>query len=162
VKEEWLVTKRLCIIPCGRTKIWDKHPEAGSTAAQDVYIGTFSKSCQAYARLFFDEWVVLSAKHGFLRPLDVLEENYDVSFTSDRERVITKERMQKQLMEKGLVGYDEVVVLGGKKYARAVQGVFSETVKLKFPLSGYRGIGYMVQALQEAVRQNQEFEKKEQ
>ena len=152
------MSKRLCIIPCGRTKIWDKRPEAGSTAAQDVYIGTFSKSCQAYARRFFEEWVVLSAKHGFLRPLDVLEENYDVSFTSDRELVITKERMREQLLEKGLAGYDEVVVLGGKKYARAVQGVFSETVRLKFPLSGYRGIGYMVQALQEAVRQNREFE----
>ena len=149
--------KRLCIIPCGRTKVWDKHPEAGVTAAKDVYIGTFSKSCQAYARLFFDEWVVLSAKHGFLRPEDVLAENYDVSFTSDRQLVISKERMQEQLLEKGLTGYDEVVVLGGKKYARAVQGVFSETVQLTFPLSGYRGIGYMVQALQEAVRREEEL-----
>lgn len=29
----------LVIVPCGRAKIWSKHPEAGPTAAADAYIG---------------------------------------------------------------------------------------------------------------------------
>ena len=57
--------RRLCIIPCGKKKIWDKYPDYGPMEAKDVYISPFGKACQAYATMFFENWVILSAKHGF-------------------------------------------------------------------------------------------------
>lgn len=44
--------KRLCIIPCGKKKIWDKYVDYGPTEAKNVYISPFGKACQAYATEF--------------------------------------------------------------------------------------------------------------
>jgi hypothetical protein len=52
---------RLCIIPCGTAKIWDKNPNAGPTEAQYVCTGVFAAACQRYAMANFDYWVILSA-----------------------------------------------------------------------------------------------------
>ena len=54
--------------------------------AKDVYISPFGKACQAYATMFFENWVILSAKHGFLRPNDIVLENYDLAFDSKAMR----------------------------------------------------------------------------
>ena len=35
--------KRICIIPCGKKKIWDKHSDYGPMEAKDVYISPFEK-----------------------------------------------------------------------------------------------------------------------
>ena len=78
--------KRICIIPCGKKKIWDKHSDYAPMEAKDVYISPFGKACQAYATMFFENWVILSAKHGFLRPNDIVLENYDLAFDSKAMR----------------------------------------------------------------------------
>ncbi|OUM87621.1 MAG: hypothetical protein BAA01_04950 [Bacillus thermozeamaize] len=57
--------KRLCIVPCGSKKVWDKAPSIGATEARHAYIGTFHKACQQYALQFFSDWVILSAKYVF-------------------------------------------------------------------------------------------------
>ena len=44
--------RRLCIIPCGKKKIWDKYPGYGPMEAKDVYISPFGKACQSYATMF--------------------------------------------------------------------------------------------------------------
>jgi hypothetical protein len=62
----------LVIVPCGLLKIWDKFPEAGPTAAADAYIGPPFKVNRRYAERAGGDWVVLSAKYGFLRPTDVV------------------------------------------------------------------------------------------
>jgi hypothetical protein len=55
-------SKRLCIVPCGSAKIWDKNPCAGPQRAADVYTGVFATTCQRYARTYFEEWVILSGR----------------------------------------------------------------------------------------------------
>jgi hypothetical protein len=45
--------KTLCIVPCGKTKIWDKNPNAGPTKAEYVYVGSFAKKCREYATTFY-------------------------------------------------------------------------------------------------------------
>ncbi|MBL0387432.1 hypothetical protein JJB07_12285 [Tumebacillus sp. ITR2] len=153
--------KRLCITPCGAKKIWDKQPDAGDTRAEDVYIGAFAKACQAYAGTFFEQWVVLSAKHGVLLPDDMLRENYDVSFTSDSALVISVEMLREQWLARGFGDVEEVVVLGGKKYARAVERYFRDwhlQPRIVLPLQGYRGIGYMLQALNASVLEGRELD----
>ncbi|WP_245884579.1 DUF6884 domain-containing protein [Tumebacillus permanentifrigoris] len=153
--------RRLCITPCGAKKIWDKQPDAGVTQAQDVYIGAFANACQAYANVFFEQWVILSAKHGVLFPTDLLAENYDVAFNSDPALVIPVEQLREQWLALGLRDVEEVVVLGGKKYVQAVERLFagwSLHPHIVTPLRGLKGIGYMLQALQGAVQQRVEID----
>lgn len=92
--------RRLCIIPCGKKKIWDKYPDYGPMEAKDVYISPFGKACQVYATMFFENWVILSAKHGFLRPNDIVLENYDLAFDSKSDEIISMEQLKQQLIEK--------------------------------------------------------------
>ncbi|PEA93907.1 hypothetical protein COJ37_06040 [Bacillus cereus] len=148
--------KRLCIIPCGKKKIWDKHSDYGPMEAKDVYISPFGKACQAYATMFFENWVILSAKHGFLRPSDIVLENYDLAFDSKSDEVINIEELQKQMVDKSLLQFDEIVLLAGKKHKKVVTKLYPEEM-ITYPLEGCKGIGYMLQRLKEAVKEGEEI-----
>lgn len=148
--------KRLCIIPCGKKKIWDKHSNYGPMEAKDVYISPFGKACQAYATMFFENWVILSAKHGFLRPNDIVLENYDLAFDSKSDEVISIEKLQKQMVDKSLLQFDEIVLLAGKKHKKVVTKLYPEEM-ITYPLEGCKGIGYMLQRLIEAVKEGEEI-----
>ncbi|HEF5708823.1 TPA: hypothetical protein SAX33_002492 [Bacillus cereus] len=148
--------KRLCIIPCGKKKIWDKHSDYGPMEAKDIYISPFGKACQAYATMFFENWVILSAKHGFLRPSDIVLENYDLAFDSKSDEVISIEQLQKQMVDKSLLQFDEIVLLAGKKHKKVVTKLYPEEM-ITYPLEGCKGIGYMLQRLKEAVKEGEEI-----
>ncbi|MBS9806267.1 hypothetical protein J4052_25350 [Bacillus toyonensis] len=148
--------KRLCIIPCGKKKIWDKYSDYGPMEAKDVYISPFGKACQAYATMFFENWVILSAKHGFLRPNDIVLENYDLAFDSKSDEVISIEQLQKQMVDKSLLQFDEIVLLAGKKHKKVVTKLYPEEI-IAYPLEGCKGIGYMLQRLKEAVKEGEEI-----
>ncbi|ACK61268.1 TPA: DUF6884 domain-containing protein [Bacillus cereus] len=148
--------KRICIIPCGKKKIWDKHSDYGPMEAKDVYISPFGKACQAYATMFFENWVILSAKHGFLRPNDIVLENYDLAFDSKSDGVINIEQLQKQMVDKSLLQFDEIVLLAGKKHKKVVTKLYPEEM-ITYPLEGCKGIGYMLQRLKEAVKEGEEI-----
>ncbi|EJV85554.1 DUF6884 domain-containing protein [Bacillus cereus] len=148
--------KRLCIIPCGKKKIWDKCPDYGETEAKDVYISPFGKACQAYATEFFENWVILSAKHGFLRSNDIVQENYDLAFDSKSNEIISIEQLKQQMIDKGLLQFDEIVLLAGKKHKKVVTKLYPEEV-ITYPLEGCQGIGYMLQRLKGAVEAQQEI-----
>ncbi|OPA15011.1 DUF6884 domain-containing protein [Bacillus cereus] len=148
--------KRLCIIPCGKKKIWDKHSNYGPMEAKDVYISPFGKACQAYASMFFENWVILSAKHGFLRPNDIVLKNYDLAFDSKSDEVISIEKLQKQMVNKSLLQFDEIVLLAGKKHKKVVTKLYPEEM-ITYPLEGCKGIGYMLQRLKEAVKEEAEI-----
>jgi hypothetical protein len=149
--------KRLCIVQCGRTKIWKRDPARGTVPARAAYTGTFAVLAMKYADRFFADWVILSAKHGWLRPDDLVPGDYDVSFDSGKPEVKSAEQLRTQLAAKGLTGYDEVVLLGGKKYARVVRAVFQGESELQLPLQGQKGIGYMLQALKAALEKGREL-----
>ncbi|MGQ4703468.1 DUF6884 domain-containing protein [Bacillus thuringiensis] len=148
--------KRLCIIPCGKKKIWDKHSNYGPMEAKDVYISPFGKACQAYASMFFENWVILSAKHGFLRPNDIVLKNYDLAFDSKSDEVISIEKLQKQMVDKSLLQFDEIVLLAGEKHKKVVTKLYPEEM-ITYPLEGCKGIGYMLQRLKEAVKEEAEI-----
>ncbi|KKB33301.1 DUF6884 domain-containing protein [Bacillus thermotolerans] len=149
--------ERLCIIPCGTKKIWDKRPDAGPAKAKDTYIGIFHNLCQEYASRFFNSWVILSAKHGFLEPEDVVEENYDVAFNSKSTEIISAAELKEQIRQKQLSDADEIVVLGGKKYKKVVEAAFGSQYTYRYPLSDCKGIGYMQQKLKTALVENKEM-----
>jgi hypothetical protein len=105
--------KRLCIIPCGTAKIWNKDLQAGPTQAQVVYTGVFATACQKYAKAFFKNWVILSAKHGFLYPEELIKEPYNISFIKPSDdTIVLKElkELKEQAEQKGLCAFNEIVV----------------------------------------------------
>lgn len=148
--------KRLCIIPCGAKKIWDINENAGATKAKDAYLSTFHQFCQSYATTFFDEWVILSAKHGFLQPNDIVNENYNLAFDHKSSEIISVSELKSQLLEKEMQDYEEIIVLGGKKYYKVVEKIF-EPELLRYPLKNCKGIGYMNQRLKLAVQTSTEI-----
>lgn len=143
--------ERLCIVPCGAAKIWDKQPSFGAVQAQHAYTGVFAAACQRYASMFFDHWVILSAKHGFLYPEELIPEDYNVSFVKSNSETITTQQLIEQVQAKGLTDYKQITVLGGKHYTNRAKEVFTADQELSFPLSGCRGIGYMLQKVTQAV-----------
>ncbi|MBN6186812.1 hypothetical protein JQN58_07360 [Aneurinibacillus sp. BA2021] len=149
--------KRICITPCGAAKIWDKHPELGAVPARDAYVSPFGTACHTYAETFFEHWVILSAKHGFLLPADPVPGNYDVAFGSKHQDIISIEALKRQAEEKGLHRADEIVIVAGKKHTKIIQAVFGDRCMYHFPLQGCKGIGYMLQRLKNAVQENKEI-----
>lgn len=146
---------RLCIIPCGSSKVWDSDPNAGPQQAKDVYTGTFAKACQRYAITFFEHWVILSAKHGFLFPNDIVQESYNVSFVKPTSETIRLEMLNKQAQTMGLFRYREITVLGGRHYVDMARALFHQGQTLILPLRDCKGIGYMIQRLNLSVTANQ-------
>lgn len=141
----------LCIIPCGSKKIWDKEPDLGPQKAGDVYIGSFHRKCKEYAMKFHqNSWCILSAKHGFLFPTDIVPSQYNVSFNLKRSNLITLGELSKQMYMKELEEYKKIVVLGGKNYTKIIEEVFYSAEVLN-PLSGCKGIGYMMQRLNKLI-----------
>ena len=45
----------LVIVPCGRSKVWKKRPEAGPTKAKNAYVGSPFKVNREYAEMFATE-----------------------------------------------------------------------------------------------------------
>lgn len=149
--------ERLCIIPCGKAKIWDKNPNSGPTIAMHAYKSTLHYYCQSYAKRFFNDWVILSAKHGFLFPNDIVPENYDVAFQSNHPQIIDTRELKCQVTEKQLDSYSEIVVLAGAKHQKIVEQIFPQPIKLVYPLKNFKGIGYILQGLKQALEQNKEL-----
>ncbi|WP_153461838.1 MULTISPECIES: DUF6884 domain-containing protein [Sediminibacillus] len=147
--------KQLCIIPCGKKKVWDKQADAGPVTARNAYIGTFHRLCEAYAEHFNMDWVVLSAKHGFLLPTDIVPENYDLTFNQKSDQIVTADFLASQLKYKRLDVYRRLVVLTGRKYKPIISAAFSGiNPEMFFPLEGCKGIGHMQQRLKSAVADN--------
>ncbi|MCK4359153.1 MAG: hypothetical protein KAW92_10520 [Candidatus Cloacimonetes bacterium] len=141
----------LCIIPCGSKKIWDKNSDIGPTKAKDVYIGVFAQKCRDWAKLFYpNTWCILSAKYGFLFPNDIVPGPYNVSFKNVDLNQITIHELRKQVEEKNLNEYDQIVVLGGKFYVDKIKRLF-KNAEIITPLAGCKGIGYIISKLKTEI-----------
>jgi hypothetical protein len=134
----------LCVIPCGKAKIWDRRANAGPTKAREVYTGPFARKCRQFAEAKCPaSWCILSAKHGFLFPDDVVPGSYNVTFNDARTHPITVAQLCDQARKKRLDAYDTVVTLGGRRYVQMLKEVFPSKEILQ-PLAGCRGIGFMM------------------
>jgi hypothetical protein len=141
----------LCIIPCGVKKIWNRNPGAGPTKARHVYIGPFSKKCREYADKFYpSSYCILSAKHGFLFPDDIVLGPYNVSFKKKGTNPITIGELLTESKEKGLGEYENIVALGGKDYTCIVRAVFPDK-EIYAPLDNCGRIGNMMGKLKKAI-----------
>jgi len=148
---------RLCVVPCGQRKIWSKNPSDGPTKARDAYIGPFARTCIEYAEKFYPgRYVILSAKHGFLYPDEIIPEDYNVTFNDPGTNPIGVEELRKQAERKGLMKYDEIVIVAGSSYVEMVRKVFAGK-RIVTPLKGLGGMGAMMAAMKRAIREGEEL-----
>lgn len=144
----------LCVVPCGKAKIWDRAPEAGPTPARRAYVRGLALETRRYAEAHYADWVVLSAKHGFLRPDDLVPGWYDVTFNRPGPEVVDLETLRRQLREKDLERFDDVVVLAGRIYADVVRRAFEPLgARVRAPLEGLAGLPRMRPVLARAWRE---------
>lgn len=141
------------IVPCGRSKIWNREPNRGPTRAADAYTGTLFSLNRAYAEHFGNNWLILSAKYGFISPDFEIPENYEVTFSRKSTNPISNERLRQQIEEMQLNRYPVVIGLGGAAYREAVSAAFlPHQARLIFPFAGL-SIGRMLQATKRALEQ---------
>jgi hypothetical protein len=135
--------KTLVIVPCGRSKIWDKYPRMEECPARRAYIGSPFKVNREYAREFGDAWVILSAKFGFVFPDFKIPGPYEVTFKKPSTCPITVPELKKQIRRLKLDHFDLVIGLGGSDYRKAIQEAFSQfSPTLSFPYAGLSlGVG---------------------
>lgn len=127
----------LVIVPCGKAKIWARHPRAGPVVAADAYVGAPFSVNRRYAERMGGDWVILSAKYGFLRPVDVVPAPYETTFKLRSTSPIGPAVLREQVEQMGLGRYDEVIGLGGKEYRAAIEAAFEGMrVRLSFPFAG--------------------------
>ena len=141
----------LCIVPCGRSKIWDERPKAGPTEAKYVYTGSFAAKCREYAEKFYPaSWCILSAKYGFLFPNDIVPEPYHVCFNDKNTNPLSAGDLAAQVVERQLDKYERIVVLGGRNYRTMATEAFPRS-EILAPLEHCKGIGYMMGLLKQAI-----------
>ena len=143
--------RTLVIVPCGSAKVWDKKPMAGPTIARDAYTGPPFVVHRQYAERFGHDWVILSAKYGFIAPDVPIPEPYNVSFKYKRTNPVGVEALRAQITDQELDRYDRVIVLGGKDYVEPAKRAFGDMdVELHFPFLGLP-IGRMMSAVQRSI-----------
>jgi hypothetical protein len=141
----------LVVVPCGRSKIWEREPGRGSVAAAEAYTGTPFRLNRQYAERFGDAWVVLSAKYGFIAPVFMIPGPYEVSFKYPATNPISLERLRDQVGSQDPDRFSVVVGLGGKDYRAAVEAAFADQpVRLVFPFAGLP-LGKSLQAARQAI-----------
>lgn len=146
-------SRTLCVISCGGKKVWDDTGEQGPQLARDAYTGSYVRGNQEYAELFYPHsWCILSAKHGFLLPGDIVPENYNQRMGEPGS--VRPAELIEQTEQKGLNGYDEIVVLAGREYVDAVKNAFPDR-EVRAVFEGVGGIGKQMRVVREAMRRGE-------
>lgn len=141
--------KPLLIVSCGSKKIYDDNPSAKEIPFKDVYTGTYTKKLIEYATHTHYDFVILSAKYGFVFPDELCPGDYDVKFKpNEPESKIIK--LQKQARVKGLFKYNPIISLAGKTYSNIIKRVFKNKI-IKEPLHG--SIGQRMQQINRMMLQ---------
>ncbi|CAN5811295.1 hypothetical protein BH24CHL3_BH24CHL3_01800 [soil metagenome] len=145
----------LIIVSCGKSKLWDRDPAHGPAKAQDAYIGAPFRINRAYAERFGDEWIVLSAKYGFVHPGFQVAGPYEVTFKHEKTGPIKISQLQAQVQQLDLHRFSTVVGLGGVEYRRVIGLAFAnQPVSLEFPFAGQR-LGIMMRSTKRAIDSGQ-------
>ncbi len=141
----------LVIVPCGQRKIWNKNPEAGPTIAEHAYTGAPFSVNKGFAQRFGEQWLILSAKYGFIEPDFLIPGPYNVTFKRSSNELVSAAMLKQQVQALGLDSSTSVIGLGGKDYRQAIETAFEGTgIKLHFPFSGLP-IGRAMQATKQAI-----------
>jgi len=146
---------KLVIIECGKSKIWDKNPSAGAQKASVAYTGPYFRTNRRFAESRGCDWMILSAKYGFMQPDFVIPGNYNVTFARPSADRISMQELKRQVEEQGLSRYDEITVLGGRDYVDRVRESLAHThAKIEAPFAGY-GMGQQMHVINEKLHEEE-------
>lgn len=141
---------RITLVACVKQK------EATATKAKDLYKSQLFKGCRTWAQnpQNSDSWFILSARHGLVRPDDVLHPyNVTLSNATLNMRKAWAEKTAEQLLPY-LQPWDDVTFLAGIKYREPLLQMLQELlpqVRFIIPMEG-KGIGRQLQWLRDQNR----------
>jgi hypothetical protein len=142
----------LVVVPCGKKKIWEREHLRGAVPAREAYTSGQFRNNRRYGERFGDDWVVLSAKHGFVSPDSPIPGPYNVTFKDRSTYPVTATELLQQVDALGLGRFGIVVGLGGKEYRTVVAQAFVGTdARVVFPFVGSRSQGEMNSRTKKAV-----------
>lgn len=123
----------LVVVSCGKAKIWDRMPDAGDVPARDAYTSSLFKLCRRYAEVLAeDQWVILSAKYGFLNPTEMIS-NYNKAFGKDPDSISAAD-LRKQWHQKH-PHVRRVISLGSRAYSERLMASLPPAVQVETPLA---------------------------
>lgn len=124
---------------------------SGPTLAKDAYIGSPFKVNRRYAEQKGTNWIILSAKYGFISPDFAITGPYEVTFKRKSSGPVTIDVLKEQIANLELDQYANIIGLGGKEYRAAITAAFECTmIEPSFPFSGLP-IGKAMQATKRAT-----------
>jgi hypothetical protein len=134
------MTYTIALVACSAAKLGHAAP------ARELYTSQLFKKAAAYAQRTADEWFILSAEHGLVHP-DTILEPYDTKLTAGSTKAWaarTREQLESELNRGGAF---ELVVLAGKHYRTAVEGL-----ECTVPMQGLgigQQLGWLTQQLED-------------
>lgn len=144
---------RLVIIGCGKSKIWDNDSDGvlGPQKTKDVYTSNCSKLKKQLAEREGCDWMILSAKYGFIPPDFIIPTAYDVTFKKKSSNPISVEELTRQVEDQTLSRYDEIAVIAGVEYIDRIREAFRDrAVTIHAPLAG-NPFGRQVQMMEQLL-----------
>jgi len=144
---------RIALVSCAKRK-----RDIGSPA-RDLYVSPLFRAQRRYAERVADQWYILSAKHGLLKPTQVIYP-YDITLnqmTPDERRAWAK-RVSRQLIKIVPRGA-RVIILAGRRYRDAVEPFLRACgTSVSVPLEGL-AIGKQLRKLKQLTGQRQDSSK---
>lgn len=137
---------RVALVSCVKSK------RTSVSAAQDLYTSALFTSMRSYAQQNSDEWFILSAEHGVLRPDDVIAP-YERSLNKmlKRERLEWAEKVQRSLLDL-VPSRASIVVLAGERYREHIVPFLNDHgFVVDIPMAGLK-LGFQLRWLQEHTR----------
>jgi hypothetical protein len=128
-----------------------KRKRESAAPARDLYLSQLFRGLRHYAEKHADTWYILSAEHGVLHPMQVVQP-YERTLNKmpKRERLAWAERVQQQLLEVIPVGA-EVILLAGMRYREEIEPFLrNRGFSVSVPLEGLP-IGKQLQRLKQAA-----------
>jgi len=122
----------LIIIGCGSKKKNKK------SQAQNLYTSTYFKLKKRYAKQHGDEWLILSAKHGLIKPEKIIEP-YEAHIKNRKPKIDNTK----------LEEHDEIEILAGKRYTQYLKDYTDTEIKEKF--KDTKGIGDQMSILKRDI-----------
>lgn len=124
-----------------------KQKRGSAVPARDLCLSQLFLGLRRYAELHADDWYILSAEHGVLRPEQVVAP-YERTLNTMRkpDRVAWAEKVQKQLLEL-LPVEAEIILLAGQRYREDIEPFLRKRgYSVSVPLQGLK-IGEQLQRL---------------
>jgi cytoplasmic iron level regulating protein YaaA (DUF328/UPF0246 family) len=123
----------VCLVSCVGAK------QATAAAAKDLYRSDWFTKARSYAEGLGDHWFILSAKHGLVRPHEVIapyEQTLNTMGVSERRRWarLVERQMDHQMPDAG-----RIVVLAGQRYREFLMEYLRRRADMvEVPMEGLR------------------------